>query len=117
MTGKEGLTFRDLLVALKPVARICLSDTKTHPTGVSLHWRACSAWCVYCQYITSFFRYGNRFVYLFTSSRARRMYEVFKETSPNESCADVEVFSSMLESVFVHLVHGGLYVLISHCRY
>lgn len=44
------------------------------------------------------------------------MYEVLKETSPNESCADVEVFSSMLESVFVHLVHGGLYVLISHCH-
>lgn len=38
------------------------------------------------------------------------MYEIFKESSSDESCADAEVFSSMLESrshLFLQLVHGG----------
>lgn len=35
---------------------------------------------------------------LFTSSRARRMYEALKESSSNKPCADSDVFSSMLES-------------------
>lgn len=96
MTGK-GPTFKDLLVALKPVARICLSDIKTHPTGVSLHWRACSAWFIYCQYITPFF---DRSVYLFTNSRARRMYKVSKESASDDSRDDAEVFSSIVERSF-----------------
>lgn len=36
--------------------------------------------------------------YLFTNSRARRIYEAFKESSSDKLCADSEVFSSMLES-------------------
>lgn len=114
MTGK-GLTFKDLLVALKPVARICLSDTKTHPTGVSLHWRACSAWFIYSQYNTPFFHPS---VYLFTNSRARRMYKVFKESASDDSRDDAEVFSSIVERSLpsVFSTRPWSFVLISQCH-
>lgn len=37
-------------------------------------------------------------MYLFTSSRASRIYEVFKESSSDKPCADPEAYSPMLES-------------------
>lgn len=60
------------------------------------------------QYSTPFF---HRSVSLFTSSRARRMYKVFKESASDESGDDAEVFSSMLNGLFsahmyVHMIHG-----------
>lgn len=86
------------MVALKPVARICLSDTKTHPTGVSLHWRAFSAWYLVLSILYLVISRWSVFIYSFTSSRARRMYELFKESSSDKPGADPEAFSSMLES-------------------
>lgn len=59
--------------------------------------------------------------YLFTSSRARRMYELFQESSPDKPCADAEIFPSMLENRS-HLFSatrpwwGGWFGLISHYR-